>query len=68
MLTTRQAAKLLGVSRVTLRRYFRQGLIHPLKLPGGAYRLSNEELERFLSECQEARGTVARAAFEEHHE
>lgn len=52
MLTTRQTATLLGVSTITLRRYFRQGVLRPLKLPGGAYRVTQEELERFLRNCE----------------
>lgn len=59
MLTTRQVARLLGVSTVTLRRYIHCGAIRPVRLPGGVYRIPQEELDRFVAECQQDSKKIA---------
>jgi predicted site-specific integrase-resolvase len=51
LLTTAQAAKHLGISRGTLARYARDGLLKPtLTLPTGHLRWSLEDLRRQMRE------------------
>jgi excisionase family DNA binding protein len=48
LISTRQAAELLGVHPVTVRKWVRQGLLGAIRLPGprGQIRIPIEELER----------------------
>ncbi|GAA5132336.1 helix-turn-helix domain-containing protein [Pseudonocardia adelaidensis] len=57
LLTTAQAAEHLGISRGTLARYARDGLLKPtLKLPTGHLRWSLEDLRRQMRELREQGG------------
>src|SRR5687768_9692302 len=47
MLTTRVAARELGVTPDTVRAWIRGGRIEAVRLPSGQYRISEAELERF---------------------
>jgi predicted site-specific integrase-resolvase len=54
LLTTAQAAEHLGISRGTLARYARDGLLKPtLTLPTGHLRWSLEDLRRQMRELRE---------------
>ena len=48
LLTARQVGELLGYSPGTVLRWTRQGKLPALKLPGGAIRYREDELERWL--------------------
>jgi|CXWL01.1.fsa_nt_gi predicted site-specific integrase-resolvase len=50
--TTRQATKVLAVSRWTLQRYRRAGLITRYRLPRGQYRWRLDDLYRLLERAQ----------------
>jgi DNA-binding transcriptional MerR regulator len=53
LITTAEAARELGVSRSTLGRYVRLGLLTPTRtLPSGHHRWDMEELERQLRELR----------------
>jgi hypothetical protein len=57
LVTTSQAAKVLGIDRTTLGRYARDGLLRPtVVLPSGHLRWSLEDLRRQMRELRE-RGT-----------
>jgi excisionase family DNA binding protein len=47
MLTTAEAAAVLGVHQRTLRRYLASGLLGHRRLPGGHYRIPEEALAEF---------------------
>jgi DNA-binding transcriptional MerR regulator len=54
LITTAEAARELGVSRSTLGRYVRLGLLTPTRtLPSGHHRWDMEELERQLRELRQ---------------
>lgn len=42
-------SELVGVSRITLRRYIKRGLIVPLKTPAGRYRFTEDHVKQFFS-------------------
>ncbi|MBC6807579.1 helix-turn-helix domain-containing protein [Corynebacterium sp. LK30] len=48
-LTTDEAAEILRVTPATLRRWARQGLITPYRLPSGEARYTHELLEKIIS-------------------
>ena len=52
-MTAAQAAKLLGVSAETLRRYVRLGQLPALRLPSGYIRIRRSEVEKLLREGQQ---------------
>jgi excisionase family DNA binding protein len=52
VLTTGQAAALLGVHQRTLRRYLSCGLLTCHRLPGGHYRIPEESIAEFLHEAE----------------
>ncbi len=52
VLTTAQAAALLGVHQRTLRRYLSWGLLTYHRLPGGHYRIPEESVADFLHEAE----------------
>ncbi|BCV22236.1 IS607 family transposase [Moorella sp. Hama-1] len=52
LLTISKAAKKLGVHPNSLRNWEKQGLIKPVRLPGGQRRYSMDELNRLLSSGQ----------------
>jgi excisionase family DNA binding protein len=54
LLTAREVADLLGVSPETVLRWTRRGELPAVKLPGGAVRYRQDELEQWL----DARATV----------
>jgi excisionase family DNA binding protein len=54
-MTAAQAAKLLGVSAETLRRYVRLGQLPSLRLPSGYIRIRRSEVEKLLREGQQER-------------
>lgn len=57
MLTTSQAAKILGISARTLARYVERGQLTPtLKLPSGHYRWTLEDIRRQLRELPQNDG------------
>ena len=47
ILTTRQAAEYLGVSKSTIYRMVEEGILSPSKTPGGQRRFTTEELEEY---------------------
>jgi excisionase family DNA binding protein len=50
LLTARQVAELLGVSPETVLRWTRRGALPAIKLPGGALRFREDELDGWLEE------------------
>ncbi len=54
-LTTNEAAKFLGVSTSTLYRMEKQGLIEPVRTPGGQRRFLREQLEAYLAQSKAIR-------------
>jgi DNA-binding transcriptional MerR regulator len=53
LLTTAEAAKLIGVSRATLSSYARKGLLRPeFRLPTGSLRWTLSSLRRQLAEVE----------------
>lgn len=52
LLTTTQAAEMLGVSRDTVARWIRLGQLPAVRLPSGQYRVKREDVERVLSDSQ----------------
>ena len=50
LLTAREVAERLGVSPETVLRWIRRGELPAIKLPGGAVRVREDELERWLEE------------------
>jgi len=55
-LGTGDAAKALGLSRATLQRFAKVGVIRALRTPGGHYRFSPESLAQFLTQIDESGG------------
>jgi excisionase family DNA binding protein len=51
-LSTNEAAKFLGVSTSTLYRMEKQGLIEPVRTPGGQRRFLREQLETYLTQSK----------------
>jgi excisionase family DNA binding protein len=58
LLTARTVADLLGVSTETILRWTRRGTLPAIRLPGGAIRFREDELEAWLN----TRATPARGA------
>ncbi|MDW8319924.1 MAG: DNA methyltransferase [Armatimonadota bacterium] len=54
-LTTNEAARFLGVSPSTLYRMEKQGLVEPIRTPGGQRRFLKEQLEAYLAQSKEIR-------------
>lgn len=50
LLTAREVAELLGVSTETIVRWTRKGELPAIRLPGGALRYREDDLERWLEE------------------
>ena len=50
LLTARQVAEILGVSSETILRWTRRGDLSAIKLPGGAIRFRESDLEAWLDE------------------
>jgi excisionase family DNA binding protein len=50
LLTAREVADLLGVSAETVLRWTRRGELPAIRLPGGAIRYREHDLERWLEE------------------
>ena len=50
LLTVREVADLVGVSSETVLRWIRRGELPAIRLPGGAIRIREDELERWLEE------------------
>ena len=60
LLTARDVAELLGVSAETVLRWTRKGKLPAIRLPGGALRFREAELEAWLAErATPARGVSA---------
>jgi excisionase family DNA binding protein len=53
MLTTDQAAKLLGVNRAAVARWLRLGQLRGVRLPFGHWRVRREDLDRLLADQSE---------------
>jgi len=51
LLTARQVADLLGVSAETVLRWTRRGELPAIRLPGGAIRYRQTELDNWLATC-----------------
>jgi excisionase family DNA binding protein len=51
-LSTSQAARELGVSLGTIRRWSDMGYLHSYRTPGGQRRFSHEQIEQFLHSLQ----------------
>lgn len=47
LITSNEAARLIGVTRNTLRRYVEGGFVPCYQLPGGARRFAVDDIERF---------------------
>lgn len=52
MLSVGEAARILGISKWTVRRYIRDGKIPPVRI-GRRVLLADDELDRFVSACQQ---------------
>ena len=52
-LSTSQAARALGVSLGTIRRWSDMGYLDSYRTPGGQRRFSREQIERFVSSLQQ---------------
>ena len=52
-ITTKEAARRLGVHRDSVARWIRLGLIPALRTPGGRYRLDPEVVERLRRQMRE---------------
>ena len=50
MLTTDQAARLLGVDRATVARWLRLGQLRGVRLPSGHWRIRREDVNRLLAD------------------
>lgn len=50
LITPKDAAELLGVTTETLRRWAREGILHPIRTPGGRFRYYEDEVLRLLEE------------------
>ncbi len=50
MLTPKEASKLLGISRRTLRDWVRKGIIRAVYLPTGRIRIPESEIQRIIEE------------------
>lgn len=53
LLTTVEAARELRVSRATITRWARLGIIRAARLPSGVLRIPRSEIDRILSELRE---------------
>jgi len=51
LLTAREVAELLGVSAETVLRWTRRGDLPALRLPGGAIRYRETDLDNWLATC-----------------
>lgn len=49
LLTAHQIRERYGLHRNTLYKWEKQGLLHPIRTPGGRRRYRKEEIERLLS-------------------
>ena len=58
--TSSQAARYVGVSLATIRRWTDAGHIHCYRTPGGQRRFSRDQLDEFVTSMQNA-GEIARA-------
>jgi excisionase family DNA binding protein len=56
LLTARELADMLGVSTETVLRWWRRGELPGIKLPGGAVRFRQSDIDRWLE--QRARGVA----------
>lgn len=50
--TTKETSKYLGISTATIYRMEKQGLLSPIKTPGGQRRFSKENIEKYLEKSQ----------------
>ena len=55
--TSSQAARYLGVSLATVRRWSNNGYLHGYRTPGGQRRFSREQLDGFLDSLAAEEGT-----------
>lgn len=62
LLTARQVAAVLGVNRETVLRWTRRGELPAIKLPGGAIRYREVDLEAWLEQRATARSTAREGA------
>jgi excisionase family DNA binding protein len=53
LLSTVEVAEILRVSRSTVTRYVRLGLLKSMRLPSGVIRIPRSEVERLMRELQE---------------
>jgi excisionase family DNA binding protein len=61
-LSTSQAARTLGVSLGTIRRWSDMGYLESYRTPGGQRRFSSEQIEQFLESLQDPASSPRRAA------
>jgi excisionase family DNA binding protein len=54
-LSTSQAARALGVSLGTIRRWSDLGYLHAYRTPGGQRRFSREQIDEFVRSLEEGR-------------
>lgn len=57
--TSVQAARYIGVSLDTVRKYIQRGTIVPLDRAGNAHLIEESELDRYLRENKDRRGNPA---------
>ncbi|HLH65042.1 MAG TPA: helix-turn-helix domain-containing protein [Solirubrobacteraceae bacterium] len=57
-LTTSQAARALGVSLGTIRRWSDMGYLQSYRTPGGQRRFSQEQIDRFLGSLEQRGAAV----------
>ena len=50
LITTSEAARMLGVSRATVARWIKLGQLPAVRLPSGVYRIHRDVVERMLRE------------------
>lgn len=63
--TSSQAARYVGVSLATIRRWTDAGHISCYRTPGGQRRFSRDQLDRFVSSLQSESGVRSDAAIEQ---
>lgn len=61
-LSTSQAARALGVSLGTIRRWSDMGYLESYRTPGGQRRFSSEQIEQFLKSLQDPASSPRQAA------
>ena len=56
LVTVGEAARILKVRRETIRRYIKHGHLRAVTLPGGDYRLREQDIKRLLTKPSQKQG------------